>query len=179
MPGEVLSMMTVWLTALVSQLQRDSEVPDFPMHTDSPFNQPGVSVVPPAPGRSPFNDVQPTSGAVSEGVVVSHPFAHVVSPTDLPRPAQSTSLTVTAAPEVVHGAGPRRLTRFLEMPRDLFYSTLRGLINAGRFNHIGHPNVRLERLLGVSGFASTIGEELTAPGLALGVVSSTMSPIEG
>ena len=113
------------------------------------------------------------------GVVVSHPFVHVVSPTDSPRPAQSTSLKVTAPPEVVPGAGPRRLTRFLEMPRDLFYSTLRGLINAGRFNHIGHPNVRLEAsLLGVSGFASTIGEELTAPSLALGVVSSTMSPIE-
>ena len=49
-PGEVLSMMTVWLTAQVSQFQRDSEVPDSPMHTDSPFNQPGVSVVPLAQG---------------------------------------------------------------------------------------------------------------------------------
>ena len=178
-PGEVLSMMTVWLTAQVSQFQRDSQVPDSPTHTDSPFNQPDVSVVPPAQGRSPFNDVQPTSGAVSESVVVSHLFAHVVSPTDLPRPAQSTSLTVTAAPEVVAGAGPRRLTRFLEMPRDPVYSTLRGLINAGRFNHIGHPNVRLEGQTAWGVWLRVdLGEELTAPGLALGVVSSTMSPIE-
>ena len=143
-PGEVLSMMAVLMTAQVSQFQRDSEVPDSSMLTDSPFNQPGVSVVPLAWGRSPFNGVQPTSGAVNEGVEVSHPFVHVVNPTNSPRPAQSTSLTVTAPPEVVPGAGPRRLTRFLEMPRDLFHYTVRGLINAGRFNHIGHPNVRLE-----------------------------------
>ena len=65
-----------------------------------------MSVVPPEQGR--INVVQHTSGAVSEGVVVFHPFAHVVS----------TSLTVTAAREVVHRVGQRRLTRFLEMSRE-------------------------------------------------------------
>ena len=100
-PGEVLSMMTLWLTEQVAQFQRDS-VPNSPKHTNSLFNQPGASVVPPAQAPSPFNGGQPTPGVVSGGVVVSHLFLRVVNPTDLPAP--STSFTA------VNGAGPRRLT---------------------------------------------------------------------
>ena len=44
----------------------------------------------------------------------------------------------------VAGAGPTRLARFLEMPRDEFYTVISGVICAGRFNNIRAPSVRLE-----------------------------------
>ena len=53
--------------------------------------------------------------------------------------------SVTDVPVVVvEGAGPTRQTRFQEMSRDLFYSTLNSFIIAGLLNHIGHAHVRLE-----------------------------------
>ena len=71
---------------------------------------------------------------------MSSPCAHLSSYGSF---AENNSVTDVAV-EVVQGAGPTRLMRFLEMSRDLFCSTLNSLIIAGRFNHIEHAHVRLE-----------------------------------
>ena len=71
---------------------------------------------------------------------MSSPFAHLSG-----HGSFAGNNSVTDVPiEVVQGAGPTRLTRFLEMSKDLFYSTLNSHIITGRFNHIGHVHVRLE-----------------------------------
>ena len=89
-----------------------------------------VQLSPTASPRSPFASVQ--THAPLHGAVVSNPFA-VSGPATPPN-----------RPSPLPGAGPVRLTRFWEMPRDECYATVNSLIVAGRFNHIGEPSVRLE-----------------------------------
>ena len=131
---DVMSMLTVWLTEQIApQFSTTARNTDSPVHLDVVSQSPRTS-----PPPNPFNSVHQTTGRTSGGVVVSSPFAHLNGSF-----AENNSVTDVAV-EVVQGAGPTRLTRFLEMSRDLFYSTLNSLIIAGRFNHIGHAHVRLE-----------------------------------
>ena len=71
---------------------------------------------------------------------MSNPFVHVSGYGSF---AENNSVTDVAV-EVVQGAGPTRLTRFLDMSRDLF--VLLNSVQLHRrwlFNHIGHAHVRL------------------------------------
>ena len=120
-------------TGIAPQLSTAARNADSPLHSDVVSQSPRTS-----PPLNPFCSVRQTTGGTSGGVVVSSPFAHLNGSF-----AENNSVTDVAV-EVVQGAGPTRLTRFLEMSRDLFYSTLNSLIIAGRFNHIGHAHVRLE-----------------------------------
>ena len=49
--------------------------------------------------------------------------------------------------------GPVRLTRFVEMFLDTYYATVNEMIAAGRFEHIGHPSIRVE---GTTAWHSTV-----------------------
>ena len=133
-PSHIASMLTVWLSEIVSSF----EPPLSPQPQDS-------SVSPPAPSSStspsPFQRTTATNNQATphDPICVSHPFDQTHIP-QAPRPP----LPLDGLRNVVPEAGPVRLTRFLEMPRDHFYSTLSGPIVAGRFNHIGNASVRLE-----------------------------------
>ena len=143
-PPHILSQMEVWLSSQVATFRGEGAlpVPHSPpadpateVHSPpvpSPFapHPHTVQLSPTASPRSPFASVQ--THAPLHGAVVSNPFA-VSGPATPPN-----------RPSPLPGAGPVRLTRFLEMPRDEYYATVNSLIVAGRFNHIGEPSVRLE-----------------------------------
>ena len=152
-PAHILSMMEVWISTQVAGI---TILPSAPMAVDanlhnaspaspaadnvgspsrplpSPFVRP--CTFPEVPLRSPFTSQ--ASHAPLNGSVVSNPFT-----TSIPT-VNNTVVSNRGSP--LPGAGPVRLTRFLEMPRDQYYATVNAMITAGRFNHIGEASVRLE-----------------------------------
>ena len=69
--------------------------------------------------------------------MVSNPFTTSI-------PAINNTITSNRS-SPLPAAGPVRLTRFLDMPRDHFYATMNAMITTGRFNHIGEVSVRSRR----------------------------------
>ena len=109
----------------------------------SPFVDMQVET-PAASPRSPFqnaghNPVE-TSGPGSP-IVVSHPF--VTTPVAAePPPSQS------ASPFQLTEGGPVRLTRFVEMPLDVCYARVNGMIQSGVFEDIGRSTSRRRNSMG-------------------------------
>ena len=106
----------------------------------SPFLNMQVET-PVARPRSPFQNavVNPvdTSGPGSP-IVVSHPFVTMPVAAE-PPPSQSTS------PFQFPEGGPVRLTRFVEMPLDVYHARVDGMIQSWVFEDIGRTTIRLER----------------------------------
>ena len=104
-------------------------------------HQGSVAEVPsPSPFRSLFqnaghNPVE-ASGPGSP-IVVSHPFVTMPVAAERP-PSQS------ASPFEFPKGGPVRLTRFVEMPWDVYCTRVNGMIQSGVFEDIGRATVRLE-----------------------------------
>ena len=94
--------------------------PDPPLHR-SPFGH----LVDSVPGGS--------AGAPANPASVSHSFIDT-SVREVQTPA---SIQFTEG-------GPVRLTRFVEMPLDVYYARLNQMVSQGRFEHIGRASIRLE-----------------------------------
>ena len=151
-PPHILSMMEVWISAQVAGSTIPPSAPtvvDTNFHNGSsgspadnvgapsrPLPSPFVPsrTFPEVPPRSPF--ASQASHVPLHGSVVSNPFA-----TSLPT-GNNTVASNRGPP--LPGAGPVRLTRFPEMPRDQHDATVNAMITAGHFNHIGEASVRLE-----------------------------------
>ena len=116
---------------------------------------------PVASPRSPFQNavlnLYETSGPGSP-IVVSHPFVTMPVAAEHP-PSQS------ASPFQFPEGGPVGLTRFVDMPLDVYYALVNGMIQSGNFENIGRAIIRLERKTAWwCGSAQTIGAQLLVEG---------------
>ena len=92
----------------------------YPRFPQQPWTQTARFVISSPSLHARHHHCLQTTGGVSGGVSVSSHFAHVSGHGSFAENNSVTDVTV----EVVQGAGPTRLTRVLEMSRDLFHSTV-------------------------------------------------------
>ena len=136
-PPSVLDSLSTWLATQCEQFASGphqvaavvSPSPFLNMQVETPVASP----------RSPFQNavVNPidTSGPGSP-IVVSNPFVTMPVAAE-PPPSQSTY------PFQFPEGGPVRLTRFVEMPLDVYYARVNGMIQSGVFEDIGRATIRL------------------------------------
>ena len=134
------------------QVQSGGDVP-YPAPANVPI-PPAVDrtqeisrVVPPSPFTSPSPFLQVLCGGQAPTVAAS-PFVRLPG-----RALQPSSPPVEPGSLVGAGsgsggaslkAGPVRLTRFVELSFEHYYSTVNEKVNAGRFEHIGRATIRVE-----------------------------------
>ena len=148
-PSHITAVLEVWLASQVGSFGGDDE------HIPQPFPLPAAPVplpngpsdpvpspflaslreVPAASSRSPF--AAQHSAPPLRGAVVFNTFVTTTAPVQVRGHVRN-------SPSPLLGAGPVRVTRFLEMSTDEYCATVTSLIAAGRFNHSGEPSVRLE-----------------------------------